>query len=586
MKKLTLIFLAVGMCLTITLPGFGMGFHPPEVPQVSFDHELVARAEVDECYNGLGNSYVPGPDCDGWGESPKANQNYLWGLTKAGDKLWFGTAANMLCLVRAFSSYTTDETGGIGLGDLLSSVSPYENDLWACEYQQGMYPSTEMMNTIPDVFGDYRPPKIYTYDINTRSLTDKTGSLTGIADRMRLETTFGLRSAVAFDGMVFLSGPVALGSGINMFVFDANTGAFLKSATLPQYQNIRKWLVMNGVLYAAVADEISGGKVLRWTGSQADPFSFVEVGGLDGGGAEIVEHNGRVFVGTWPSRGENPANAGIWMSPVVPAGGLSGNDYYRWTKVWQSDEYEPDPLNASIYGVGAMASFDGYLYWGTMHVHGKSAVVFINHYNMGLFDFPVTYFNTWRATALFRGSGFGENKKVELLYGDRTLPVYVSNSFFGYWTYRINNMGGVAGKYGESGFGNIYNNYTWTMAVYADQLFVGTMDHSYLWLDWDNLQQNYWGNDFFSFPTFDFPWLWTPSQDEYGADLWRFPSSNEKAIRVTRDGLGNFTNYGFRSVAVDEDTGLYIGTANPASIYTDKYGNSKGGWELHRVFVE
>ena len=50
--------------------------------------------------------------------------------------------------------------------------------------------------------------------------------------------------------------------------------------------------------------------------------------------------------------------------------------------------------------------------------------------------------------------------------------------------------------------------------------------------------------------------------------------------------MGNYTNYGFRSVAVDENTGLYIGTANPAGLYTDRYGNNKGGWELYRVFAQ
>ncbi len=580
MKNVTARMVLAMICLAIALPCFGMGSPPP------FGHELAARAEVDECFNGLGNPYKPGPNCYWW-EDPKANQNYLWGLTQAGDKLWFGTAANMLCLVRAYSSYSAD--GGEGIEDLLSGVSAYENDLWACEYQQGLYPATEMITDVPDVFGDYRPPKIYTYDINTGTLTDKSDTVTALNDRIRLETTFGLRSAAAFDGLVFLSGPVALDKGINMFVFDADSGEFICSATLNQYQNIRKWLVMDGVLYAAVADETGGGKVLRWTGTREDPFSFVEVGKLDGGGAEIVEHNGRIFVGTWPSRGEEPAEAGIWMSPVVPEGGLVQTHTNSWVKVWRAGNYEPDPLNAAIYGIGAMASYGGYLYWGTMHVHGKAAVVYINEYNMGISKFINAYFNSWRATAIFRGHNFGDPDSVELLYGDATLPVYVSNGeSSGYWTYRDNNMGGISGKYGQAGFGNVYNNYTWTMAVYADQLFVGTMDHSYLWLDWDALQQHYWGNDYFTIPTFDFPWLWTPSEEEYGADLWRFPSTGEKAVRVSRDGLGNYTNYGFRSVIVDENngSGLYLGTANPASLNTDYYGHINGGWELLRVFEQ
>lgn len=557
----------------MALPGFSMGDLPP------FGSEMVARAEVDECYNGIGEPYEPGPDC-GWGETPKANQAYLWGLTRADDTLWFGTAANMLCLVRAFSSYSADGDG------LLSNVSAYENDLWLCEYDEGLYPETEMMAPVPDVFSDYRPPQIYTYDIQTRQLTNMTGQLATIQDQIRLESTFGLRSAVAFDNMVFLSGPVALGEGINMFVFDATTKEFISSSTFMDYQNIRKWLVLDGVLYAAVAGEDGRGRVLRWTGSKSNPLSFMEVGILDGGGVEIVEHNGRIFVGTWPSKGTNPANAGIWMSPVVPEGGLDEDDYHSWQKVWETGEYEPDPLNAGIYGIGAMASFDGHLYWGTMHVHGKAALVFIDQYDMNLSQYIPTYFNSWRAAALFRGSDFGGDRNVELLYGNASMPVYVPDGFFGgYWTRRMNNMGGISGKYGSSGFGNVYNNYIWTMAVYADQLFIGTMDHSYLWLDWNHLQKTFIGGDWITIPIPDIPWFYTPSQDEYGADLWRIPSSHEAAIRVSRNGLGNYTNYGFRSVAVD-DSGLYIGTANPASINTDYNGNIDGGWELIRVFEQ
>ncbi len=577
MKKLSISIFMAGLCLALALPCFGMGDSPP------FGTELMARAEVDECFNGIGDPYEAGPDCNSY-ECPKANQSYVWGLTRADNKLWFGTAANMLCLVRAFSSYSSN--GGNEAGDLLGHVAPYQNELWLCEYDEGLYPKTEMMTPVPDVFGDYRPPKIYTYDLDTQALTDMTDQITATEDRMRLESTFGLRSAANIDDLVFLSGPVALGEGINMFVFDATSGSFLQSATLPEYQNIRKWLVLNNVLYAAVATEYGDGKVLRWTGSKSSPFSFEEVGNLDGGGAEIVAHNGRIFVGTWPSRGNQPSKAGIWMSPVVPEGGLTNNQYMSWKKIWQTDEYEPDPLNASIYGIGAMASFGDYLYWGTLHVHGKAAFVFMDEYDMNLLEFPLAYFNTWRAAAIFRGKNFNKDKEVDLLYGSKSMPVYVSpGDSWGYWTYRYNNMGGISGKYGKSGFGNMYNNYCWTMAVYDDQLFVGTMDHSYLWLDWDGLQRYYIYGEYFTLPVPQIDWWYTPSEEEYGADLWRFPSTNEEAVRVSRDGLGNFTNYGFRSSVVDENTGLYLGTANPACVNTDYYGNIDGGWELIRVFA-
>mgnify|MGYP006280769657 CR=1 FL=1 len=566
MKRLICGIWIAGVLLIFASPGFSMGQRP------QFGSELLARAEIDECYNGIGEPFKEGGDCGRY-EQPKANQAYLWGLTKADDKLWFGTAANMLCLVRAYSAYKQN-----------GRVSPYENNLWLCEYQSGQYPRTEMNRPVPEIFGDYRPPEIYTYDLASRTLTNKTDLIDNINDQLLLESTFGLRSAASFDNLVFLSGPVALGKGINMFVFNAETGGFIDAQTLSGYQNIRKWLVLDDVLYAAVADEDGGGKVLRWTGSEMAPFSFEEVGVLDGVGAEIAAHNGRIFVGTWPSRtAEESSLAGIWMSPVLPEGGLTPSHAESWEKVWQVDAYEPDPFNASIYGIGAMASFDGYLYWGTMHVHGKAALLFIDHYNIPAYQYAQTYVNSWRATTLFRGRNFTGDKDIDLLYGNKYMWVYVqTGSSSGYWTRRANKMGGIYGKYGESGFDNIYNNYTWTMAEYNGQLFVGTMDHSYLWLDWGNLQQGYMGNDYIQIPVPDFPWFYTPDEDEYGADLWRFPSAHDPAVRVSRTGLGNYTNYGFRSSVADEN-GLYLGTANPACIH-EKYGEMRGGWELIRVY--
>ena len=39
---------------------------------------------------------------------------------------------------------------------------------------------------------------------------------------------------------------------------------------------------------------------------------------------------------------------------------------------------------------------------------------------------------------------------------------------------------GVKPKWGRSGLGNLYTNYIWSMEVYNDRLYVGTMDMSNL----------------------------------------------------------------------------------------------------------
>ena len=66
----------------------------------------------------------------------------------------------------------------------------------------------------------------------------------------------------------------------------------------------------------------------------------------------------------------------------------------------------------------------------------------------------------------------------------------------------------------------------------------------------------------------------------YGADLYRFPSPNEGALPVSRSGLGNYGNFGIRTMLADESM-LYIGTANPNNLmYEENNTAQTGGWEL------
>ena len=197
-----------------------------------------------------------------------------------------------------------------------------------------------------------------------------------------MTSTFGLRSAGNHDGVAILGGP-QFGAdteitGINLFAFDADTGAFLDAINLPQYANIRKWLVVDDVLYTTVGNNGEGGEVLRWTGDAQSPFQFEVVGQLDSEGAELALHDGRLFVFTWSktSEGEfqNDEEAEIYMSPPLPQSGLTSADATNWTKVWTVSDYEPDPVTASVWLAGGIASFDGYLYWGTINFPGTGTV--------------------------------------------------------------------------------------------------------------------------------------------------------------------------------------------------------------------
>jgi hypothetical protein len=357
-----------------------------------------------------------------------------------------------------------------------------------------------------------------------------------------------------------------------LFAFRGDTGQFLGSATRPE-GNIRKWLTADGILYTAAEEH-----VLRWTGDVSDPFQFDVVGNLPGqGGAELAFHDGRIFISTWPAGelGGGGDEAGLWMSPLVGPGGLTTADVNNWVKVWEVSDYEPDTVVGATYGGGAVESFDGWLYWGTMHVPMMSTMAHIQIYGEPADE--MEYINTalkcHRAISIFRGRDFNTpDEEIQLLYGESMLPAY--DPMFGGWLSVPTGHGPPL--YGASGFGNFFNNYTWTMAVYDDQLFVGTMDWSYLALgDLGDILGIGSGLIELIIP------LLLPEQC-LGTDLYRFTSSDDPAVPVSLSGIGNYTNYGIRTM-VSSDS-LYMGTSNPMNLLTDPDDDKpEGGWELRRL---
>jgi|GEM_PF-521706 len=504
------------------------------------DRKLLAKAEPDECYHGIGNPPSPGPPCPEG--IPKVNQTYVWGMTKSeeGD-IWFASSANVTCMAMASSSFV--------------NLTPREGANYVCEYGESQY-SPPLL----PAQGDWRPPKIYVYDTSKNKLIEKTSECLAVDDRIK--TTMGIRSAGSLGKIVIFAGPcLPTGSaGINLFAFRSDTKEYLGSTTLATYADIRKWLVVDGVLYTAVRNTSGGGSVLRWVGNLITPFIFEEVGKLDSEGVELAEHEGRLFVTTWPEMMFPPlALAGLYMSPPIPPGGLRAIHADSWTKVWQVDEYEPDPLIAATYGGGALASFKGYLYWGTMHMpHVAESLHF------AIFGEPEdpekhkqAEKGTNRLTSLFRGRNFGtRSQEITLLYGEEKLWKYTPNlsnpgTYSGTWEEVANNMGGVKPLFGPSGFGNPGNYYTWSMAVFQDQLFVGTMEARI-----------------------------SVSSNPAGGDLFRFIDSNSPARPESLNGLGN-PNNNFRNMVATEDA-LYVGTATMSNLVPDP-NKPHGGWELIKL---
>lgn len=513
---------------------------------------LLAKAQPDECFTGIGGPYNPDPTCAGVeGGVPKVNQAYVWGLAEAGDNLWFGTAPNVHCLV---------------FGTFMNITLPHQTDSWVCEFGESPFSPP-----LPDQVGDWRMARVYQYNAVSKELVEKTP-----ADDPLFQATLGLRSAGSLNDVVLLAGP-SLTGGINLFAFNNADGAYLGSTNLPEYNNIRKWSVIQGVLYTTVGRTGGGGAVLRWNGSPADPFLVEEVGIIDGEGAELALHQGRIFISTWPSTaGGTRALAGLWMSPLLPEGGLTPAEAAGWQKVWDYGMYDPDPVTAAVTGGGALASYGGYLYWGTMHVPFLAGIAHLRTYGTPETEEEIieTLLGGHRAISLFRGKNFGaENQRIQLLYGERELPTYVPGEG---WVKLPNKMN-TRPLYGHSGFGNPFNNYTWTMSVYRNQLFVGTMDWSYLFSEGLKTVLETQAN----LPLSRVPAM--PVQT-FGADLWRFPAVFMPALPESVNGVGNYSNYGIRTM-LNADGALYLGTANPMNLMTDPNdGRPEGGWELLKLW--
>lgn len=523
--------------------------------QPILDIELLAKAQPDECYAGIGVPYPPGaPECPEGGV-PKVNEAYVWGLTKSGDMLWWGTGPNVHCLV---------------MGGYLGSTTPVETESFVCEFGESQI--VQEYPTIPPAIGDWRPPAIYSYNLQAddpnEALVERTFMMPPL-DIQRLASSTGIRSAGAFDNVAILGGPSLLG-GINLFAFHADTGQFISSVTLPQYTNIRQWIVADGALYCGVRLAEGGGGVLRWVGDACDPHQYELVGILDAEAANLTVHEGRLFATTWPQLGGGlPAYAGLYMSPELPPGGLTAAHSGLWEKVWSFDMYEPDPVVALTYGGGDVASFGDYVYWGSMHVPLLSATAWFYYYGTpeDPLDQIMAMAATHRAISIFRGHLTPEGTfEAELLYGYTLVSVY--NEYYGLWFPAATGMGPPL--YGGAGFDNLLNNYTWTMQVHEGRLYVGTMDFSYLAVELaeqfgipPELLEGYLAGGF-------------------GADVWRFDSPTGPAVAESLDGLGNYANYGVRTMVAGD--GLYCGSANPMNLMTDPEDEKpEGGWELLRL---
>jgi hypothetical protein len=330
-----------------------------------------------------------------------------------------------------------------------------------------------------------------------------------------------------------------------------------------------------------------GGRILRWLGNPAaikggdytTLWDFEEVGDLHQPPSNIAVYDGkRLVVGTRPVDSNRILRGGeIWLSPEFDDH-LTASDVKSWEVVWSAARYEPDFVTEVASAIGDLHFFDGYLWWGIETLSSGAWGIHKEIYKKVIPDYPseeedlAAFYGTWRPTALFRGRNLGtRNEEIDLVYGFSVLPkfTFTAENKSGKWQLVPNRMGGKAPLQGQGGFCNWYQIQTYSMAVYNNQLFVGTNEYSHRILQG-------------LLPIPDFPQPQPPDDKSlWGAELWRFPNA-DPAIAESTSGIGNYLNTAVRNMIADD--ALYIGTGNTNNLATDPDDDlPEGGWELIKL---
>lgn len=538
-------------------------------PEKDLDRTYTAnqiyQAPKDGCYYGVGdmrNTYDPwGINCEQCrekGGKVKTNGSYAWGMSMAGDKLYWSTNNNYLCMP--------------GYGRLvdLSASDSLVTSCWVCEYKHGT------RGAEVGVYGDIVPPRIYEYDTKSGTVKDIT------PEEPLLKQCQGLRSACYHNGIMFFGGPSIKGgsattSGSSCFLaYDAEKGEFIGSSDLAtvegcQITNVRRWIVVDGVLYCGVGlitpQGVAKGGILRWTGNKKNPFLFKIVGYVPGDAAELVYHNGYIYAGAWPSA---TATTGLYRSNPLSSYGLTERDAYDWQCVWDYGRYEPEASIAKATYISVLKSYKGKLIWGMFgNTYGVLSRTMAKFNTIQSSEAMAYMLGSLRATTLWSTTNFVNDNDLQLLYGEEELPKYDESTKT--WSL-VSNGFGRKPLYGRSGFGNIFTCYTWAMAELNNRLYIGTMDMSDLIEP--GLAPSLGGGDSSDNTTLNtFMNIMGVDKSKYGYELLVMDSPNEAAKTICDNGFGNPSAYGIRNM-VTYGNHLFIGTANPLNL------SETGGWEI------
>lgn len=471
MKKLHSVPVAAALSLVLSLAYVVL---PAQAANSNLELDLMSKASPDECFIEIGNNQpISGDECDEGME--KTNQAYVWGMTVANDRVWFGTGSNVNCLVT-----------GTFLQSTGSSVRDWGDQTdYVCELADGQNSS------LPDSLKDWRSPALYVQGINSPNPVSLIPRMSTVGQQLAA-VTVGFRAAGSIGDLVYFGGPSLMG-GINLFAFDSSDGSFLAAKNLPGYSNIRTLKPYEDVMVAGVSSS-TGGATLVFDGGKADPLS--ETVALETTAGEIAEfefYENRMYFGTWPKAGsDSVTEASVRVGPEIsPDLDFGSDDDYEI--LWTASDYDPDPIIATTYGIGSMKFFDGELYFGTMHVPFVSLGAISAFYEDSLDDITdvtggqlTLFLGSLRSSALFAydpenrvGDDLGDPRT---LYGNPVLPLFAKDVDGTLGLFLEPNPQSELPEYGLSGFNNPFNNYIWDMSEFDDKLYIGTMDWSYLFV--------------------------------------------------------------------------------------------------------
>lgn len=553
--------------------------------------ERIVRAPVDEWFYGIGdtrNRYL-GPLLPeagtpaaqpGDGAIGKRNGSYLWAMAASGDNLWFSSLGNGWCGWMMVSGHLT----------------PSRNPNWACETWRSHYPDQQTPETgwmwpegASRLQADWRPPQIF-WRNRVSGLVRQARSDSPVF-RHILSRSFGFRAAGSHAGVVFMASNPLVRDDDSVFLlaFDGNTGEFIDGTRIQGYVNVRRFRVLrhpdgSDALYLLLGSEMFSSAhpnhLLRWQGDRQHPFGsgkehsatpgFAVVGDLGdaGAGAEFLQHGDRLIVTTW---GGSERPAGMFLSGEMPADGFTPARPAAFEHVLDAGDFDPDPAIARSWLMGAIEEFRGKVYWGTIFPPGQGFLELAKRHPSVLLDAALGIVRAHRRTHLFRTDFTDpEHPHTELLYGEAQLWSYRD----GHWSLQPNRLG-LTPLFGDAGYDEYFNDYTWTMVRYRDSLYVGTFDIA--------------GGMRAIRDDTDCRWTCyvlrtladqrAPQAQTPGFDLLRFDDPQRPPLVLTRDGFGNPANNGIRNAIVMGDE-LFLGGSTYSNLDT---AAGEAGWELFRI---